>query len=115
MLIKENPGNCKDRHLMMKRTCISSSTKFQYMPSPNYNYDKKRFETFIDAVIAIILTILVLELRLPEGGHTEGLTTKQQLTTLLPSFISYIGSFLLIAGIWIDHHLLFLNVERLTK
>jgi uncharacterized membrane protein len=85
------------------------------MPALNYNYDKKRFETFIDAVVAIILTILVLELRVPEGEHTEGLGTRQQLALLLPSFVSYVGSFLLIVGIWIDHHLLFLNIEGITK
>jgi uncharacterized membrane protein len=85
------------------------------MPSPNYNYDKKRFETFIDAIIAIILTILVLELRIPETEHSSGVSTQQQVASLLPSFISYIGSFLLIVGIWIDHHILFLNLQKLTK
>jgi uncharacterized membrane protein len=85
------------------------------MQQPNYDYDKKRFETFFDAVIAIILTILVLELRIPETEHSESLTTRQQLATLLPSFVSYLGSFLLIAGIWIDHHVLFLNLQKITK
>ena len=88
---------------------------FQYMPLPNYNYDKRRLETFIDAIIAIILTILILELRVPETEHSRGLTTQQQVASLLPSFISYIGSFLLIVGIWIDHHVLFLNLQKLTK
>lgn len=85
------------------------------MEEPNYNYDKKRFETFIDAVIAIILTILVLELRVPETGHSESISTQKQLEALLPSFTSYLGSFLLIAGIWIDHHILFLNLDKLNK
>ncbi|HKR03390.1 MAG TPA: TMEM175 family protein [Bacteroidia bacterium] len=85
------------------------------MQTPNYNYDKKRFETFIDAVIAIILTILVLELRVPETGHSESINTREQLVALLPSFMSYLGSFLLIVGIWIDHHLLFLNLDKLNK
>ena len=79
----------------------------------NYNYDKKRFETFIDAVIAIILTILVLELRVPE--HSEEYNTIQQLGSLLPSFISYIGSFLLIVGIWLDHNILCLNLIKVNK
>lgn len=87
----------------------------EYMEELNYNYDKRRFETFIDAIIAIILTILVLELRVPETEHSESLSTWHQLTTLIPSFVSYIGSFLLIAGIWIDHNILFLNLQKLTK
>lgn len=85
------------------------------MTETNYNFDKRRFETFIDAIIAIILTILVLELRIPETEEIHNLNTRQQLATLLPSFVSYIGSFLLIAGIWIDHHLLCLNLEKITK
>jgi len=85
------------------------------MQAVNYDYDKRRFETFIDAVIAIILTILILELRVPETEHSKSINTKQQLATLIPSFVSYIGSFLLIAGIWIDHHVLFLNLQKLNK
>jgi uncharacterized membrane protein len=85
------------------------------MQQLNYNYDKKRFEAFIDAIIAIILTILVLELRIPETDHHSNLNTRQQVVAILPSFVSYIGSFLLIAGIWIDHHILFLNLQKLTK
>jgi len=80
-----------------------------------YNYDKRRFETFFDAIIAIILTILVLELRIPETEHSESINTRKQLANLVPSFVSYIGSFLLIVGIWIDHHLFFLNLQKLTK
>ncbi len=85
------------------------------MSKPNYEYDKRRFETFVDAVIAIILTILVLELRVPETEHSESLNTRQLIERLFPSFLSYIASFLLIVGVWIDHHVLFLNVERVNK
>ena len=85
------------------------------MSAPNYTYDKKRFEAFFDAIMAIILTILILEFRVPESEHNNNLSTQQQVASLLPSFISYIGSFLLIFGIWIDHHILFLNLQKLTK
>ncbi len=68
------------------------------MLSPNYSYDKRRLEAFIDAIIAIILTILVLELRVPETEHSNELNTRQQAASLLPSFVSYIGSF----GMFID-------------
>ena len=85
------------------------------MQELNYNYDKRRFENFIDAIMAIILTILVLELRVPGSEHSESVNTRQQVALLIPSFVSYIGSFLLIAGIWIDHNILFLNLQKLTK
>jgi len=85
------------------------------MSSLNYPYDKKRFEAFIDAIVAIILTILVLELRIPETDHAHELSTQKQVASLLHAFVSYIGSFLLIVGIWIDHHTLFLYLQKLTK
>ncbi|HNP48327.1 MAG TPA: TMEM175 family protein [Bacteroidia bacterium] len=85
------------------------------MQKLNYTFDKRRFETFIDAVIAIILTILVLELKVPEESHGADVSTKDQVISLLPFLLSYVGSFLLIAGIWIDHHTLFLNVHSITK
>ena len=81
----------------------------------NYEFDKKRFETFVDAIIAIILTILVLELRIPESAYHETRITSELVKTMIPPCISYIGSFLLIFGIWIDYHVLFLNLSRLTK
>jgi uncharacterized membrane protein len=58
---------------------------------------------------------LVLELRIPESDHVENNNTRQQLAGLVPSFVSYIGSFLLIAGIWMDHHVLFLNLQKITR
>jgi len=81
----------------------------------NYNYDKKRFETFIDAIIAIILTVLVLELRIPETHGSATSSTYDQLKSLLPNLVSYVGSFLLIVGLWLDHHLLFLNLENVNR
>ena len=78
----------------------------------NYNYDKKRFETFIDAVIAIILTILVLELKVPESAHGS---TREQFFSLLPSFVSYLASFMLIVGVSIDYNILYNNLALITK
>ncbi|MFM9945919.1 MAG: TMEM175 family protein [Bacteroidia bacterium] len=85
------------------------------MQKTNYTYDKKRFEAFFDAIVAIILTILVLELRIPEAEEAGSEGAFGQVKALLPSFISYIGSFLLIAGIWLDHHILMLNTHSISK
>ncbi len=81
----------------------------------NYNYDKKRFEAFIDAIIAILLTILVLEIRVPDNEEHQSLSTVKQVASLLPVFVSYIASFLLIVGFWLDFHLLFLNISHISK
>ncbi len=60
--------------------------------------NKTRLEAFSDGVIAIIITIMVLELRPPHG---ESFAT---LRPLLPVFLSYVLSFIYIAIYWNNHH-----------
>ncbi len=59
---------------------------------------KGRFEAFSDGVLAIIITIMVLELRAPEGGELASLKP------LIPKFLSYILSFVYIGIYWNNHH-----------
>ena len=82
--------------------------------SANYQYDKKRFEAFIDAIFAILLTILVLEIKIPED-KMEHASTYEQVKTLSSYIVSYLASFMLILGFWIDYHLLFINITHISK
>lgn len=67
---------------------------------------KERVLGFTDGVIAIILTIMVLELRPPEG------TDPAALASLLPVFLSYLLSFVFVGIYWANHHHTFMAVER---
>ena len=60
--------------------------------------EKNRLEAFSDGVLAIIITIMVLELKVPHG------TTFAALRPLLPVFLSYLLSFLYIGIYWNNHH-----------
>lgn len=60
--------------------------------------NKTRLEAFSDAVIAIIITIMVLEMKVPHGNDFGAISE------LLPVFISYILSFIYIATYWNNHH-----------
>ena len=60
--------------------------------------NKGRLEAFSDGVIAIIITIMVLELRPPEGASLENLRP------LVPTFLSYLLSFALLGTYWNNHH-----------
>ena len=60
--------------------------------------DKGRLEAFSDGVIAIIITIMVLELKVPHGDRL------QDLIPLLPVFLSYVLSFLYVGIYWNNHH-----------
>jgi uncharacterized membrane protein len=59
---------------------------------------KGRLEAFSDGVIAIIITIMVLELHAPEGASLENLEP------LIPIFLSYLLSFALLGTWWNNHH-----------
>lgn len=59
---------------------------------------KGRLEAFSDGVIAIIITIMVLELKVPESADI------QELKPLLPVFLSYILSFIYVGIYWNNHH-----------
>lgn len=60
--------------------------------------NKTRLEAFSDAVIAIIMTIMVLELKIPHG------TDLAALKPLLPVFLAYVLSFVYLAIYWNNHH-----------
>jgi uncharacterized membrane protein len=57
-----------------------------------------RLEAFSDGVIAIIITIMVLEMKVPHGGRV------QDLLPLLPTFLSYVLSFVYVGIYWNNHH-----------
>jgi TMEM175 potassium channel family protein len=59
---------------------------------------KSRLEAFSDGVIAIIITIMVLELRAPQGADLE------TLAPLLHAFLSYVLSFVYVGIYWNNHH-----------
>lgn len=70
--------------------------------------NKTRLEAFSDGVIAIIITIMVLELKIPHGTDWESLRT------LAPKFISYIISFIYVAIYWNNHHHMLHTVKHVT-
>lgn len=67
---------------------------------------KNRLESFSDGVIAIIITIMVLELKIPHGDSLE------EIKKLIPKFLSYVLSFIYIAIYWNNHHHLIHTVSK---
>ena len=72
--------------------------------------DKNRLEAFSDGIIAIIITIMVLELRVPHG-HGGSLAV---LKPLIPVFFSYVLSYIYLGIYWSNHHHLFKAVHRIN-
>src|ERR1700753_2283531 len=67
-----------------------------------------RLEAFSDGVLAIIITIMVLELKTPHGGELK------DLLPLCPVFCAYALSFVYVAIYWNNHHHLCHTVKRVT-
>ncbi|HET6617924.1 MAG TPA: TMEM175 family protein [Gemmatimonadota bacterium] len=68
---------------------------------------KGRLEAFTDGVMAILITIMVLELRVPEG------TALGALRPLVPVFLTYLLSFVYLGIYWNNHHHMFQLVDRI--
>ena len=67
-----------------------------------------RFEAFSDGVIAVIITIMVLEMKVPHG------TSVQALAPLIPVFLSYVLSFIYVGIYWNNHHHMLHTTSRVT-
>jgi uncharacterized membrane protein len=70
--------------------------------------EKNRLEAFSDGVLAIIITIMVLELKMPHGPHFS------ELSPLIPVFSSYVLSFIYVGIYWNNHHHLFQITRRVS-
>jgi uncharacterized membrane protein len=68
--------------------------------------EKDRLLAFSDGVVAIIITIMVLELKVPHGAGWD------DLAGVLPVFLSYVLSFVYVAIYWNNHHHLLYTVNR---
>lgn len=71
--------------------------------------DKNRLEAFSDAIMAIIITIMVLELKVPHNP------TWQNYLEAYPVFASYVLSFIFIGLYWTSHHHLFHNAKKVDN
>lgn len=71
------------------------------MDASEGTFSKGRVEAFSDGVIAVIITIMVLDLKAPAGADPAALAA------LWPAFVIYVVSFAFLAIYWINHHALF--------
>ena len=70
--------------------------------------NSSRLEAFSDGVLAIIITIMVLELKVPHG------TELSDLAPVLPVFLSYLLSFIYVGIYWNNHHHMMHAVEKVS-
>jgi uncharacterized membrane protein len=76
-------------------------------------HDPARVMALTDGVFAIILTLLVLEIHVPELASEKGL--RQALQEIRPSFVAFAISFIVVAISWMGHRELFAHVRRTDR
>lgn len=70
-----------------------------------------RIEGFSDGVLAIAITLLVLEIRLPEGGQDVG----RQIREIWPQYVAYALTFVIIGIMWANHHGMFRMIAQADR
>jgi len=78
------------------------------MGEESAGFSKGRLEAFSDGVIAVIITLMVLDLKAPEDSGLEALAK------VTPEFLAYVISFVFAALYWINHHNLVARARRVT-
>ena len=77
------------------------------------NRDTTRLEAFSDGVIAIAITLLVIEIHVPDLAETEdGRHLWDHLWDIWPSYLGYLISFVVIGIMWANHHNIFKHIVR---
>lgn len=79
------------------------------------HYEKTRLEAFSDGVFAIVITLLILDIRLPVLHHPNNVTVLHALIAIMPKIFVYCISFLNIAVYWINHHQLFSVLKKTDR
>lgn len=78
--------------------------------------ETKRIEALSDGVFAIAMTLLILELKVPEIGHGAAASELPRgLLALWPKFLCYVISFITLGVYWVAHHLHFLSIKRADR
>ena len=68
------------------------------------SFTKSRVEAFSDGVFAIIVTLLVFELKFPTIEHATNQLVLDNITAVMPKLLSWLNSFLIVCVIWMNHH-----------
>jgi uncharacterized membrane protein len=80
----------------------------------NY-FSKTRVEAFSDGIFAIIITLLVLEIKVPAiENHNSSIELFNALAQLLSKILSWLVSFIIVCVIWVNHHLIFQQIKTVS-
>ena len=108
-------------HQQLRKNCPAYSTPLKIklfssgMEITRGEFNKERFAAFIDAILAIVITILILEFKVPRIENATDEELKKSIGEMMPAVLCYVASFLTLISLWIDHHQLFRYVTKVNK
>ena len=105
---KRRSGKVAQRATAAGRVANGLTSKRGLMFSSQGSFSKARVEAFSDGVMAVVITIMVLDLKAPRSGEPAALVR------LWPSFAIYLVSFVLTTIYWINHHGLIAQARHVT-
>jgi len=76
--------------------------------------NKNRLETFSDSVMAIVVTLLAFELKVPIVENFNNFETLKAIFQLAPQFLIFVLSFITISIMWINHHYITSKIEYVS-
>lgn len=79
------------------------------------NMTLSRFGSFSDGVFAIAITLLALDIKVPELEQATPASAIVEMVQVWPYFLSYVTSFLVIGVIWLNHHTLFHFLKSIDR
>lgn len=82
------------------------------LPERSSDGGSARLEAFSDAILAIAITLLVIEIRIPT---TSGVHLGAALRHLWPSYVAYVLSFTTIGFVWVAHHAMFRRIRDVDR
>ncbi len=92
------------------------STKKTPKATDSY-FSSNRIEAFSDGVIAIIITLMILEIKLPDKFHDLGKDQSlwKALAPIIPHVIAYLLSFIMLGIYWVNHHNFFHRIQNANR
>jgi uncharacterized membrane protein len=77
--------------------------------------ETNRVEAFSDGVLAIVITLLVLEIKVPHLSIDDDATQWAALTDLVPTIVAWVISFVFVLVFWVAHHYLFNSLQKVDR
>jgi uncharacterized membrane protein len=82
----------------------------------SFEIGKNRIEALSDGIFAIVMTLLILELRIPNLAHNApNVEVAPALIGLWPKFVSYIVTFISLRFFWVGHHIMYHAIRRADR